>query len=173
MAGLRTPIQAIIIETLNNTSGLVPSPFLGGINDTLPKAGGGETATPELFYDSSNALEGGLLKPLVSVLEGGDNPAPNGTARNGYVQFPLVYAFVTPDSAGASALTTLDNALQLRFRRGVSYPVVSGAGAEQASGVEIVVLERQLLRDGEDFGTPNRKFAIWRLQATYLKRLPN
>jgi hypothetical protein len=173
MAGLRTPIQSIVIDALIGISGLFPSPFPGGINDTLPKAGSGGTATPDMFYDSSNALEAGLLKPLISVLDGGDNPAPNGAVRNGYVQFPLVYAFVTPDSAGASALATLDSKLQTLFRRGVSYLLVNGVGPEQVSSVEIVVLERQILRDGEDFGTPNRKFAIWRLQATYLKRLPN
>lgn len=172
MAGLRTPVQSVIINALDGIGGLYPSPFPGGINDTLPKAGSGGGATPDMFYDNSNPLEAGLLKPVISVLEGGDNPAPNGAARNGYVQFPLVYAFVTPDGAGATALATLDSKLHSLFRRGVSYLLVNGVGPEQVSGLEILVLERQVLRDGEDFGTPDRKFAIWRLQATYLKRLP-
>lgn len=167
MSGLRTPIQDIILTTLINTTGLFPSPFDGGIIDTLPKAGTGSEATPELFYDGTDPLEAGMLKQVISVLDGGDVPAPNGAARNGYAQYPLVYAFVKPNISGANALQTLDDKLHLRFQRGISYALSNG------NGVEIRVLERQILRDGEDFGTPDRKFAIWRLQGIYIKRLPN
>jgi hypothetical protein len=167
MTGLRTPMQSIIIETLSGVTGLFPSPFDGGISDVLPKAGSGPGATPGMFYDGSNPLEAGKLKPVVCVLDGGDVPAPNGVGRNGYAGYPLVYAFVRPDVSGGTALQTLDDKLHLYFDRGISY-LLPGTGR----GVEIIALERQLLRDGEDFGTPDRKFAIWRLQAIYLKKIP-
>jgi hypothetical protein len=119
---------------------------------------------PTTFWGPENPAESGKLKNTLSVLDGGDVPAPNGVGRGGYTSFPLVYAYVKPDSSGDTALNLLQQALFNRFRRGISFPYVDADG--HYVGLEIVTLERQPLRDGDDFGYPDRQFTIWRLQAT-------
>ena len=157
-------MREVIIATLNGPSAgsIVSSNFPGGVLDRVPKIGTGVTATPSAFWGPENPLEAGKLKNTISVIDGGDNPSPGGAAHHGRVGFPLVYGWVTTAPSGETALAALDGLLHTLFRRGVSYPVGNGKGAE------IIVLERQPTRDADDFGYPGREFAIWRLQGTYV-----
>lgn len=160
---METELQALIRVALSSESAMM-SFFPGGIFPRLPRAGKGASATPNAFWtQAENQLESGKLKNVISVLDGGNNPAPNGVARGGYMGFPLVYAFVEP-SNGSAALKALRNALKARFNRKLSYPWLDSAN--NVTGMEIVTLERQVIRDAEDMGYPDRWFTIWRLQAT-------
>jgi hypothetical protein len=153
-----TELQTIIMNALDSESAML-SHFPGGMFPLLPRAGSGPSATPNAFWTKEeNALESGKLKNTIAVLDGGDVPAPNGAARGGYASYPLVYAYIKPDSSGDAALKSLETALFARFRRDISYPY------HDVTGVQIIPLERQPLRDGEEFGYPDRQFIIWRLQ---------
>jgi hypothetical protein len=154
-------LQALIIEIL--TQDVSPSNFDGGVWPKLPRAGTGQSATPGAFYPSTHPTQAGRLKNTIAVLDGGDNPAPNGEAINGFVGFPQVYAWITPGPTGDAALSALDSILRSRFRRGVSYPRTDG------TGMELRVLERQPIRDAEEFGYPGRDFTIWRIQGTGIR----
>jgi hypothetical protein len=156
-------LQTTIINILVGGEAVVTSLFTGGVWDRLPRAGTGERATPGAFYPATHPTQPGRLKNTISVLDGGDNPGPDGLARNGFVGFPLVYAWVSPDPAGETALNTLDTSLRARFRRGVSYPRTDG------SGMELVVLERAPLKDAEEYGYPGRLFTTWRIQGTFVR----
>lgn len=157
-----TWLQHVIINTLFSEPVLL-SQFPGGLWDRIPKVGTGATATPGAFYGNENPAEAGKLKPVISVVDGGDNPAPNGAAHNGFVGFPQVYGYTIATPSGRSLLGSLDDRLRFRFRRGVSYPTPYGGGAE------LVTLERSPIRDGEDSGYPGRVFAIWRIQGTFVR----
>jgi hypothetical protein len=139
--------------------------FNGGVIEVLPKIGvGGVTNTPQAFYTpAEDPKQSGKLKNTIAVIDGGDDPAPNGAARNGFSGFPLVYAYVAANPAGEAAITALDVVLRSLFRRGRSYPRADGGG------MEIIVLERQPILDGDDIGYPGRIYTIWRLQATYVR----
>ena len=154
-------LQQLIINIL--AADISYTDFDGGVWPRLPRFGTGESATPGAFYPSTHPTQAGRLKNTITVLDGGDNPGPDGSARNGFVSFPLVYAYIAPNPAGELALNALDTILRSRFRRGVSYPRQDG------SGMELIVLERQLRRDGEDFGYAGREFTIWRIQGTFIR----
>lgn len=138
--------------------------FTGGIWRRLPQIGTGSSATEGAFWPAGT-LEAGKLKNTIAVLDGGDDLSPGGLGQRGFVGFPLVYAWVAASPAGEALLAKLDERIHYRFNRGVSYP----RGDEAGSMVELVTLERQPIRDGDDFGYPGRMFTIWRIQGTYVR----
>jgi hypothetical protein len=143
---------------------LTPTPFNGGVLTQLPKIGTGPGSTPQAFYTSAESpTQSGKLKNTISVIDGGDDPSPGGAALNGFVGFPLVYGWVIDTPTGIDAIKLLDERLHARFRRGVSYPHPNG------SGIQFVILERQPIRDGDDFGYAGRVFTIWRIQGTFVR----
>ena len=156
-------IRDVIIDTLASDSLLSPTPFSGGVLARLPRQGRGISSTPQAFYGPENPSEAGKLKPTIAVLDRGDVPSPAGEAHNGFVGFPLVYGYVPTTASGEEMLTTLDDRLRFHFNRGEVYPTGSGSGAQ------IILLERQSIFDGDDFGFEGRQFAIWRLEATFVR----
>jgi hypothetical protein len=156
-------LQHTIINVMLSEGALL-SQFPGGLWDRIPKVGTGPGATPGAFYtQAEDASQSGKLKPVISVLDGGDNPSPGGAAHNGFVGFPQVYGYAFATPSGRALLGALDDRLRFRFRRGVSYPTPYGGSAE------LLTLERSPIRDGEDFGYPGRSFAIWRIQGTFVR----
>lgn len=155
-------LQDHIIFVLKNEAALLAT-FNGGVWPRIPQAGSGATATPGAFWGAENPGEAGKLKNTISVLDGGDDPAPNGAARDGYVGFPLVRGFVANTTSGRAALMQLEDRLHFRFNRHVTYARVDG------SAVIFQVLERQPQQDGDEFGYPGRIFTTWRVQGTYVR----
>jgi hypothetical protein len=156
----------IIYDVLANDVEVMTSTKFLHIMTRLPRAGTGQSATPQAFYTSAESpTEAGKLKPTIVVLDSGDNPSPNGAAHKGFVGFPLVYGYVAVSPVGEAMLATLQRKLHYHFPmdRGSWYPLGTGPG------VEMKTLERQLIRDGDEFGFSGRQFAIWRIQATFVR----
>lgn len=155
----------IIYDTLFNDPTVSTSTRFVAFLKRLPQAGLGQSATPEAFYPGNHPTEAGKLKPTIAVLDGGDNPSPNGAAHNGRVGFPLVYGFAPVSPAGDEMLSYLSAAIENHFPNDESHWYPLGTGP----GVEIKRLERQLIRNADDLGFPGRQYAIWRIQATFVR----
>jgi hypothetical protein len=163
MASLAEIRDLVIDILLADTTPLHPTPFSGGVWPRLPRVGSGNLSTPGAFYPSTDPQNAGKLRPTISVIDGGYNPAPGGVALNGFQAFPLVYGYSTANASGEAHLGTLGERLHAWFPlRGRSYPLGIG-------GVELKTLERQPIRDADEFGYPGRIFAIWRLQGTFIR----
>jgi hypothetical protein len=150
----------MIASILQAEAGLLTR-FPGGVSRRFPQSGNGYSATPTLFYGIENPKEHAKLKPVVVVLDGGDNPSPGAGARNGYVEFPQVYGYATDDDEGRENLAWLGGILHLRFDR-------TWYLRNDNRPIEFLTLERQAEAEGDDFGFPDRIFSIWRIQATYV-----
>lgn len=161
MAGIGETIPRMIANIISNDSG-VTQRFDGGVSLRFPQSGKGYSSTPWLFYGGENPKEHAKLKPVIVVLDGGENPSPGAGARNGYVEFPLVYGYATDDDEGEANLAWLGDRLQTHFNR---------QWYERNDGrpVELLRLERQSQQEGDDFGFPDRIFQIWRIQATLIR----
>lgn len=156
-------IRDLIINTLIGDSLLYPTPFSGGVWPRIPRVGTGWLATPGAFYPSTDPSNAGKLKPTIAVIDGGSNPSPGGVAHNGFVAFPQIYGYSTANASGEADLGLLEERLHAWFPlRGRSYPLGT-------VGIEVKTLERQPIRDADDFGYPGRIFAIWRLQGTFVR----
>lgn len=160
MAGLGNTTQRMIINILGSESAML-SHFPGGILPRAPQKGNGWSATPDAFYGSENPAESAKLKPLIVVLDGGDNPSPDSGARNGYVEFPLVRGYARDDEDGEEALKLLGDRLRARFTR-------EWYMRDDGRPVEFLLLERQPNQEADEFGFVDRIFTIWRIQATYV-----
>lgn len=161
MAGLGSTVQRMIINILGNEGAMLQE-FPGGILSRPPQKGNGWTATPNAFYTTAeNPLESAKLKPLIVVLDGGDNPSPDAGARNGYVEFPLVRGYARDDEPGEEALKLLGDRLRARFTR-------EWYQRDDGRPIEFVLLERQPVQEADEFGFVDRIFTIWRIQATYV-----
>lgn len=165
-----TEVQELVLAQLRDPAATPTNPtphstlaaFDGGVWNRWPKAGTGFGATPMAFVAGSPTTAP-RMKNTISVLDGGENPAPNGQARGGFNSFPSVYGWAHAGDDGKNALGLLGLRLRTVFRRGVSYGLASGAG------VELLALESSPVRDADEFGWPGMIFAIWRLQGTYVR----
>lgn len=158
------PLIREIVRLVLEGDSQVTERFSGGILRRLPQVGTGAYATPGAFWPAEHP-EAGKLKNTIAVLDSGDDLSPGGSGQRGFVGFPLVYAWVTSGTTGEDMLEWLDERLHYRFNRGVSYP----RGDDAGSMLELVTLERQPIRDADDFGYPGRVFTIWRIQGTYVR----
>lgn len=161
MAGLGPTVQMMIRNILHQEAGLITR-FPGGVSTRFPQAGKGYSATPTLFYGADNPKEHAKLKPVVVVLDGGENPSPGAGARNGYVEFPLVYGYAPDDEQGEADLAWLRGILRLRFNR-------TWYQRDDDRPIELLTLEGQAKAEGDEFGFPDRIFRIWRVQATFVE----
>jgi hypothetical protein len=165
-----TEVQEIILSNLRSPAATPHQPlpafelgaFTGGVWNRWPKAGTGFGATPYAF-EAGTAITAPRMKNTITVLDGGENPAPGGAPRDAYQGFPMVYGWAHAGDDGKAALGVLGDRLRAMFRRGSSFDLTSGAG------VELVTLERQPLRDADEFGWPGMIFTVWRVQATYVR----
>jgi hypothetical protein len=159
-------VRDLVYDVLSNDSEVMTGTKFVCILKTLPRPGTGPGATPNAYYTAAESpTQAGMLKPTIVVLDGGDTPAPNGETIQGIQAFPSVYGYVPTTSKGESMLATLQRKLYFHFPRdrGGWYPLGTGPG------VQIQTLERQPLRDGDDFGYQSRWFAVWRVQGTFIR----
>lgn len=162
MAVAAPQVQSTVMLQLLNDSD-VNTAFPGGIWNRLPRAGSGSGATQGVFLPGNGAVSPPRMQNVVSVIDGGDNEAANGAARDGHVQYPRVYGFAQASDAGKHALeTVLETRLRTHFRRGRSYPLNSGAG------LLMRVLDRTQILDADEFGFNGMVFSVWRLEAVYV-----
>jgi hypothetical protein len=160
MASIGPTVQRMIVNILQSEPAML-SFFPGGILTRPPQKGNGWTATPDAFYGTENPLESAKLKPLIVVLDGGENPSPDAGARNGYVEFPLVRGYARDDLDGEKALKLLGDRLRARFTR-------EWYQRDDGRTIEFLLLERQPVQEADEFGFAERIFTIWRIQATYV-----
>jgi len=159
-------IRDRVIQIIEGNFNVVPTPFEGGVWNRLPQAGTGPGSTPGAFYTSAESTKlAGKLKDTISVVDVGESPAANGEGRDGFSAFPMVYGFAANSASGTAALALLDERLHAYFRRGLHY----ARGDDAGTGLDLLVLERQPLRDADDLGYPGYIFTVWRIQGTFIK----
>lgn len=152
----------VVITAINDHPGLTAH-FPGGVWEKLPQPGSGPNATPGAYWPASDPARAGMMKHTISVIDGGDFDAPNGVARGGRAGYPSVYGYAEDSAEGRAELSWLHTTLGTLFRRGKTYRLASGVGAE------LVREGRQPYREGDDFGYDGMVFAVWSIRAIYIE----